>query len=104
MKKRAACWESFRVNFDFWSDAPEFVASVADPERLSPEFRRWWKDHGVRTRSSGEKTMRHPNLGAMTINYATFQANDDPRLTLVVYSSPILAKLRAGGGRGGHDG
>ena len=85
--------ESFRANYDFWSDAPEFNELVSDLKRLSPEFQRWWTDHGVRARSSGEKVMRHPTLGAIKVNYATFQANDDPRLTLVVYGAPTPAGL-----------
>jgi transcriptional regulator with XRE-family HTH domain len=103
MKQRYPNWEeeahgmleSFRVNYDFWSDSPEFVQLVEDLKQRSPEFRRWWKDHGIRRSSSGEKRMRHPTLGGITVNYATFQANDDPRLTLVVYSMP--ARLKSGG-------
>jgi len=77
--------ENFRTNFDFWSDAPEFLELVEDLKRLSSEFRRWWKDHGVRKRTSGKKVIRHPTLGTITANYATFQASEDPRLTLVIY-------------------
>ncbi|AWO95347.1 helix-turn-helix domain-containing protein [Bradyrhizobium diazoefficiens] len=77
--------ENFRTNFDFWSDAPEFLELVEDLKRLSSEFRRWWKDHGVRKRTSGKKVICHPTLGTITANYATFQASEDPRLTLVIY-------------------
>ncbi|WP_424630342.1 helix-turn-helix transcriptional regulator [Bradyrhizobium sp. SYSU BS000235] len=80
--------ESFRVNYDFWSDAPEFVELVEELKSLSPEFRRWWKEHGIRIRSSGEKVMRHPTFGTIKTTYATFQTNDDPRLTLVIYGQP----------------
>jgi transcriptional regulator with XRE-family HTH domain len=96
MKERYPDWEgeargmleSFRVNYDFWSDAPEFMELVEDVGRSSPEFRRWWKDHGIRMRPSGEKVMKHPRLGLIRTTYATFQANDDPRLTLVIYGLP----------------
>jgi transcriptional regulator with XRE-family HTH domain len=107
MKERYPEWEeeargmleSFRVNYDFWSDSPEFIELVTDLKRLSPEFQFWWTDHGVRTRSSGEKVMRHPTLGMIQVDYATFRANDDPRLTLVVYGVPIRTGVsrRAGG-------
>ncbi|WGS19966.1 MULTISPECIES: hypothetical protein [unclassified Bradyrhizobium] len=32
--------------------------------------------------------MRHSKLGTIRAIYATFQANDDPRLTLVVHAPP----------------
>jgi hypothetical protein len=32
--------------------------------------------------------MRHPKLGTIMMTCVTFQANDDPRLTLVVYGLP----------------
>jgi transcriptional regulator with XRE-family HTH domain len=93
--------ESFRANYDFWSDAPEFIELVSDLKRLSLEFQRWWTDHGIRIRSSGEKVMRHPRFGTIKVNYATFQANDDPRLTMVVYGAPAPAGSngRVGGRR-----
>jgi hypothetical protein len=46
------------------------------------------EDHGIRMRPSGEKVMRHSKLGTIRVTFATFQANDDPRLTLVVYGLP----------------
>ncbi|MEH2513287.1 transcriptional regulator with XRE-family HTH domain [Nitrobacteraceae bacterium AZCC 1564] len=99
MKERYPDWEqeargmleSFRINYDFWSDAPEFIELVEDLKELSPEFRRWWREHGIRIRSSGEKVMRHPTLGKIKTTYATFRTNDDPGLTLVIYGQPKRA-------------
>jgi transcriptional regulator with XRE-family HTH domain len=100
MKERYPEWErearslleSFRATFDFWSDAPEFVALVEELKSLSPEFRRWWKEHGVRLQPSGEKLMRRPGLGLVKMSYATFQCNDNPDLRLVAYGKPVRVR------------
>jgi transcriptional regulator with XRE-family HTH domain len=97
MKERYPEWErearglleSFRATFDFWSEAPEFVDLVEELKSLSPEFRRWWKEHGIRLQPSGEKLMRHPKLGLIRMSYATFQCNDNPDLRLVAYGKPV---------------
>jgi transcriptional regulator with XRE-family HTH domain len=97
MKERYPEWErearglleSFRATFDFWSDAPEFVGLVEELKSLSPEFRRWWREHGIRLQPSGEKLMRRPGLGLVTMSYATFQCNDNPDLRLVAYGKPV---------------
>ena len=81
--------ESFRATFDFWSDAPEFVGLVEELKSLSAEFRRWWKEHGIRLQPSGEKLARHPKLGLIRMSYATFQCNDNPDLRLVAYGKPV---------------
>jgi transcriptional regulator with XRE-family HTH domain len=84
--------ESFRATFDFWSDAPEFVALVEEVKSLSPEFRRWWREHGVRLQPSGEKLMRRPGLGLVKMSYATFQSNDNTDLKLVAYGKPVRVR------------
>jgi len=97
MKERYPEWErearslleSFRATFDFWSDAPEFVGLVEELKSLSPEFRRWWKEHGIRLQPSGEKLMRRPGFGLVRMSYATFQCNDNPDLRLVAYGKPV---------------
>ena len=48
--------ESFRAAFDFRSDAPEFVALADELKALSPEFRRWWTEHGIRLQPSGKSS------------------------------------------------
>jgi transcriptional regulator with XRE-family HTH domain len=84
--------ESFRATFDFWSAAPEFVGLVEELKALSPEFRRWWREHGIRLQPSGEKLMRHPKLGLIRTSYATFQCNDNPDLRLVAYGKPVSVR------------
>jgi hypothetical protein len=100
MKERYPEWErearglleSFRATFDFWSDAPEFVALAEELKSLSPDFRRWWREHGIRIQPSGEKLMRHPKRGLIRMSYASFQCNDNPDLRLVTYGEPVRVR------------
>jgi transcriptional regulator with XRE-family HTH domain len=100
MKERYPEWESeargllesFRATFDFWSEAPEFVALVEELKALSPEFRRWWKEHGIRLQPSGEKLMRHPKRGLIRMSYSAFQCNDNPDIRLVAYGKPVRVR------------
>jgi transcriptional regulator with XRE-family HTH domain len=81
-----AMLETFRVNYDFWAHSAEFVALKDELRSLSVEFKRWWKAHGVRTKASGVKLIRHRSLGQMKLLYSTFQSNDNPDLKLVLYT------------------
>jgi hypothetical protein len=102
MKHRYPDWEneargileSFRATYDFWSHAAEFNSLVEELRALSPQFQRWWKEHGVRLTPSGEKLMRHPRLSKIGVNFATFQFNQNPDLRLVLYGHPSKARER----------
>jgi transcriptional regulator with XRE-family HTH domain len=75
----------FRATHDVWAGDPAFVALLARLE-TSSEFRRWWKAHDVRATASGRKSLHHPEQGLLAYEYASFQANDDPALKLVIYT------------------
>ena len=81
-----AMLESFRVAYDFRAHSSEFVAFKDEPCLRSREFRMWWKAHEIRARHSGEKVLRHRNVGEMSLRDSTFQSNDNPNLRLVLYS------------------
>ena len=76
----------FRATHDVWAGDPAFVALLDRLTRASSDFRRWWKAHEVRSTASGRKTLHHPSKGQMQFDYASFQANDDPALKLVIYT------------------
>lgn len=52
-----------------------------------PEFRAWWDRHDVLGSGAGCKRLHHPVRGPVTYDFATFQLNEDRRLTLTVYAS-----------------
>jgi transcriptional regulator with XRE-family HTH domain len=76
----------FRATFDLWSDDPAFAALLARVKQGCSEFPRWWRAHDVRNIAAGQKLLNHPTRGALRFEYASFQANDDPALKLVVYT------------------
>ena len=76
----------FRATHDVWAGDPAFIALLERLRQGSPEFSRWWGAHDVRSTSSGRKLLHHPKEGALHFEYASFQANDDPSLKLIIYT------------------
>ena len=76
----------FRATHDIWAGDPAFVALLARLRHRSPEFSRWWGAHEVRGTASGRKVLFHPRQGELHFEYASFQANDDPALKLIIYT------------------
>jgi len=76
----------FRATHDLWAGDPAFETLLERLRAGSVEFRRWWKMHDVRGAVAGIKTMRHPKKGLLRFAHASFQANDDPALKLVIYT------------------
>jgi transcriptional regulator with XRE-family HTH domain len=76
----------FRATHDLWAEDPAFVALVERLRRASPEFAAWWEAHDIRNGTAGQKLLLHPKKGRLRLDYASFQANDDPALRLVIYA------------------
>jgi transcriptional regulator with XRE-family HTH domain len=76
----------FRASHDVWAGDPAFNALLAQLRQGSAEFARWWAAHEVRGTAAGRKTLNHPKMGVLQFEYASFQANDDPALKLVIYT------------------
>jgi transcriptional regulator with XRE-family HTH domain len=89
----------FRATHDLWAGDPAFVALLRRLREGCPEFAGWWERHDVRRPASGIKTLHHPTKGVIAFEHASFQANDDPGLKLVVYT-PVGA---ADGGAASED-
>jgi len=75
----------FRSTFDVWAGDRAFLELIGCLRKGSPEFDAWWDDHDIRPIVSGRKCLHHPS-GERCYEYATFQANDDPALKLVIYT------------------
>ena len=76
----------FRATHDLWAGDPAFSALLDRLRRGSPDFSIWWETHDIRTGADGRKRLSHPERGSLCFDYATFQANDDPALKLVIYT------------------
>ena len=75
----------FRATHDLWATDPAFRDLLQRLRNGCPEFAPWWKAHDVRNVAAGQKLLSHPSKGLLRLEYATFQANDDPALKLAVY-------------------
>jgi len=76
----------FRSTFDVWAGNRAFLELIGRLQDDSPEFAVWWGDHEIRPVVSGRKCLHHPAGERRCYEYATFQANDDPALKLVIYT------------------
>jgi transcriptional regulator with XRE-family HTH domain len=76
----------FRATHDLRADDPALVNLLGRLREGCPEFAAWWKAHDVRGTTSGEKILNHPKKGVLHFEHASFQANDDPALRLIIYT------------------
>lgn len=74
----------FRAGFDPWAGDPAFEQLVARLRDACPPFADWWAGHELAAPVSGSKLLTRRG-GRLGYDYASFQANDDPRLKLAVY-------------------
>jgi hypothetical protein len=74
-----------RAAHDLWAADAAFAELVERLRTGCPEFGAWWQSHDVGAPVSGTKLLHHPVRGRLRFEYATFQANDDPRLKLAIY-------------------
>jgi len=76
----------FRATHDLWADDPAFVDLLARLREGCVEFAGWWKAHDIKPVAAGRKLMKHPKRGLLRVEHASFQANDDPALKLIIYT------------------
>lgn len=77
---------AFRPNHDLWAGDPAFTSLLERLRQNSTEFGAWWNAHDVRNVTGGQKLLKHPRKGVLRFEHASFQANDDPALRLVIYT------------------
>jgi transcriptional regulator with XRE-family HTH domain len=87
-----------RVLAEFRSSVAPYLSDqkvqrlLADLHAHSPLFRTCWDTHDVRDRGAGQKTLAHPEAGALTFAYTTLQVLDTPGLRLVIYTPDRLTQ------------
>ena len=77
----------FRAAHDLWAGDPAFIDLLARLRGGCREFATWWEAHDIRGVADGRKRLNHPNKGLLQLQYASFQANDDPALKLTIYTA-----------------
>jgi len=89
-----ASWENearrmvaqFRATHDLWAGDPAFIELLERLRQGCPEFTAWWEAHDIKSVAGGQKLLHHPKKGLLRFEHASFQANDDPALKLVIYT------------------
>jgi transcriptional regulator with XRE-family HTH domain len=76
----------FRATHDLWAGDPAFIGLLDRLRQGSPEFPIWWEAHDIRSVVGGQKQLSHPKKGVLRFEHASFQANDDPALKLIIYT------------------
>ena len=76
----------FRATHDLWAGDPSFIELLDRLRQDCPEFAGWWEAHDIKSVAGGQKLMKHPKKGLLRFEQASFQANDDPALKLVIYT------------------
>jgi transcriptional regulator with XRE-family HTH domain len=76
----------FRATHDLWAGDPAFLELLERLRQGCPEFVGWWEAHDIKSVAGGQKIMNHPKKGQLRFAHASFQANDDPALKLVIYT------------------
>jgi transcriptional regulator with XRE-family HTH domain len=76
----------FRATHDLWAGDPAFIELLERLRHGCPEFAGWWETHDIKSVVGGQKVMHHPSKGVLRLEHASFQANDDPALKLIIYT------------------
>ncbi len=108
--KAKGCVAQLRALAGTDPDAPDLAALVGELIVKSPDFNRLWERYEVRTIGDGEKTLRHPEVGTMTLSHEGLSLNRAQGQRLIVYMAPpgspdhdamTLLDLAATGSSGG---
>ncbi|GGL07929.1 helix-turn-helix domain-containing protein [Streptomyces flaveus] len=69
-------------------DSPTLVALVEELSERDADFRRWWAEHHVAARRVGAKTLNHPVVGELTVEWDTLTCSTDPDQHLTIWTAP----------------
>lgn len=84
--------ENLRLDAGRDPEDPATQALVGELTIGSREFARWWQEHRVFQRTSGNKSFRHPVVGDLTLQYETLVLPGDGSQTLFLYSAEAGSK------------
>ncbi|WP_031073984.1 helix-turn-helix transcriptional regulator [Streptomyces sp. NRRL WC-3742] len=66
---------------------PRLAALVGELSLQDADFRRWWAAHHVAVRGIGTKTLRHPVVGNLTLEWDTLASTTDTDQQLVLWTA-----------------
>lgn len=77
---------SFRRDFASAAGVSDIAELVDELERVSPDFRTWWREHDVHGSCMGLRTLHVQSLGDIAFEHATLSVDESRHLRLVVYA------------------
>ncbi|MFI7132076.1 helix-turn-helix transcriptional regulator [Nonomuraea sp. NPDC050153] len=87
-QKAKGCVAQLRALAGTDPDAPDLASLVGELIVKSPDFNRLWERYEVRTIGDGEKTLRHPEVGTMTLSHEGLTLNRAQGQRLIIYMAP----------------
>jgi transcriptional regulator with XRE-family HTH domain len=102
MKRVFVDWEDnarrmlaqFRPNVARYGQDEGFAELVASLRHASEKFDAWWANHDVQSPVFGVQALRHPHLGELLMEYASFQPDGMPGARLTMYAQTRPAGIR----------
>jgi transcriptional regulator with XRE-family HTH domain len=76
---------ALRMDAGCYPDDPRLSALVGELSVKSEDFRRLWATHDVKEKSHGVKQLKHPLVGALSLNFEGFQLMGDSEQSMVTY-------------------
>lgn len=70
-----------------YPDDPQLTALVGELSVQDPQFRQWWATHHVAGRRLGTKTMHHPLVGDLTLDWEALTSSSDTDQQLITWTS-----------------
>ncbi|MFF4274253.1 helix-turn-helix domain-containing protein [Streptomyces sp. NPDC001536] len=95
MRTLYADWETsaqisvaqLRMEAAKYPEDPRLIELVGELSLCDKQFARWWSDHHVASRTVGTKTLNHPVVGELVLDWDTLTANTDPDQHLTVWTA-----------------
>ncbi|MEV8048336.1 helix-turn-helix transcriptional regulator [Streptomyces griseoluteus] len=95
MRNRYTDWESIakdcvaflRMEAARHPDDPRLAALVGELSVQDRNFRQWWADHHVARRAFGRKTMYHPAVGELVLDWETLTSAADSDQQLIIWTA-----------------
>ena len=70
-----------------YPDDPQLTALVGELSVQDPQFRQWWAAHHVAGRRIGTKTLHHPLVGELTLDWEALTSSSDPDQQLITWTT-----------------
>ncbi|WP_327672728.1 MULTISPECIES: helix-turn-helix transcriptional regulator [unclassified Streptomyces] len=79
----------FRMEAAKYPDDPRLTALVGELSVHDAHFRAWWAAHHVAALAIGTKTLQHPVVGELSLDWDTLTASTDPDQQLVIWTAAV---------------